>query len=355
MLIAHSPYVAFPLVLPLTMRGTAIFAITALILLFIASLLTGIGKKVWLKLRHVGSSFVPSNFVSDDSGMRLKEMIAALENSSIRDDLTGLYNRRHFFETFEMEWTRAAQDSHHLAIIMIDIDDFQQLTETCGQAYIDCLLHQFARSIERCAFRIQDVVACIGPAEFALILPGSHLADSREMAESIRTHVPQIPLSEDGASGPLVTVSIGGTCCIPQYRGSPANMLQQADLALKQASAKGANQICFVPADEQADLAYEARTHLASHLPPAPVEEEVDPTLDQAAPQRPHQVLFEPGVHQPGPALDEARTHRTIPMWREPMEEKAGLTLDELRAHAAWIASQDQDSPVSELTGANRR
>ena len=235
---AVSPSLRF---VPITLLGVAAFALIALILFLVTPLSAAIRKKTRLQLSHAQALLTRSNFALDDSGIRLKKMAAALEVNSIRDELTGLYNQRYFFTAFEVEWSKAAGAGHHLAILLIDIDNFQQLIDARGQSYGDRPLRHIARSLGTRAFRKEDIVARIGPGEFALILPGSDLASSREIAESIRAGISRVPLDGDLTPSPLVHVSIGASSCIPQHRGSPAKMIHEAELALDQARARGGN------------------------------------------------------------------------------------------------------------------
>ena len=358
MYIAHCSIFAFPLIAHSTVLGTAALTFNVLLVLLIVGLFTGAGKKSWLKLCQLTSSFALPSSISDEREVALSEA-AALENNSFRDPLTGLYNRRYFFVEFEMEWTKAARESRHLGCLMIDVDDFPLLTETGGQDCGDRLLREVAHCMGKYSLRKGHIAARIGPAEFALIVPGANLADCNEVAESIRNRVSRILLPGNGVAGPFVTVtvtvSIGGSCCIPQDRGTPAGMLREAGLALNEARSHGANHVWFAPADEKTEPAYQAGTHLASHdVGSAPVEEKFALTLNEAVARDSDQFASGSADHKAGPALRQAMTHHITPLWREAVEEKAGLTLEELRAHVAWIAAEDNGISLSELTGANR-
>jgi NO-binding membrane sensor protein with MHYT domain/GGDEF domain-containing protein len=94
-----------------------------------------------------------------------------LNELSIRDGLTGLYNRRYFDATFETEWQRAARGREKLSLLMIDLDHFKELNDHYGHQTGDECLREVARVLDEQPKRRYDVVARYGGEEFVVLLP----------------------------------------------------------------------------------------------------------------------------------------------------------------------------------------
>ncbi len=162
---------------------------------------------------------------------------ALLEKLSSTDDLTGLYNRRHFFVALERELERAQRHQHALTLIALDLDRFKLVNDTYGhaegdrvlKATADCILHHVRR---------YDVVARVGGEELALILPETDLEPARVLAERIRKTF-ELEILAGGRKA--VTLSGG----IAQWNAaeSAGQLLKRADDALYEAKAKGRNRI----------------------------------------------------------------------------------------------------------------
>ena len=100
---------------------------------------------------------------------------------SVTDGLTGLNNRRHFFDQAKGEFERIRRYGRALSVVMIDIDHFKQLNDTHGHFVGDAVLREVARRIQE-AVRTIDVVARYGGEEFAVLMPETDLAEAQEVA-----------------------------------------------------------------------------------------------------------------------------------------------------------------------------
>ena len=162
-------------------------------------------------------------------------------NLSMRDPLTGLYNRRYLEETMQRELPRARRQGESVGVIVLDIDHFKVLNDTFGHDAGDFVLERTGELL-RAATRNSDIACRFGGEEFAIILPGASLLVARNRAEAIRAALESLKIEFDGHSlGPL-TVSAGVAAMPPQGQDWTFT-LQQADKALYTAKQAGRNKV----------------------------------------------------------------------------------------------------------------
>ncbi|HEX4331153.1 MAG TPA: diguanylate cyclase [Usitatibacter sp.] len=160
---------------------------------------------------------------------------------SMRDPLTGLYNRRYLEETMTRELPRARRLGESVGVLVVDIDHFKRLNDTFGHDAGDFVLERTGEML-RAATRNSDIACRFGGEEFAVILPGAALLVARNRAEGIRTAIESMQLDFDGRNlGPL-TVSIG-VAAMPPHVQDWSFTLQQADRALYTAKQAGRNRV----------------------------------------------------------------------------------------------------------------
>lgn len=117
---------------------------------------------------------------------------ALLREQSVRDHLTGLFNRRYLEETLERELVRATRKRQPLGVIMLDVDHFKQFNDTAGHAAGDAILRELGgRLIE--LVRREDIASRYGGDEFTIILPDASLQVTRKRAELVRGIILQVP------------------------------------------------------------------------------------------------------------------------------------------------------------------
>jgi diguanylate cyclase (GGDEF)-like protein/PAS domain S-box-containing protein len=168
------------------------------------------------------------------SGLNLRHR---LQEQSIRDPLTELFNRRFMDETLEREMLRATRNSRPLAIIFVDIDHFKRINDEFGHAAGDHVLKSIA-DLLRTFFRACDVCCRFGGEEFAIILPDSSLQNAVVRANALRTEVKRFNMSHDSRSLGSITVSLG-VAAFPENGSDPAELLKTADRCLYQSKAAG--------------------------------------------------------------------------------------------------------------------
>jgi diguanylate cyclase (GGDEF)-like protein len=173
---------------------------------------------------------------------------AMLNELSVRDGLTGLYNRRHFDAALETELRRAERNQKPISLLMIDIDCFKALNDGYGHQRGDDCLCEVARVLESQPRRGYDVVARYGGEEFVLLMPDADAKVAQRAAESIRQAVFSLQIENHGSTaGDVVTVSIGVCCWYPRFGDDPHGFLHEADVALYAAKRLGKNRVETAP------------------------------------------------------------------------------------------------------------
>ncbi|MFA6172701.1 MAG: GGDEF domain-containing protein [Kiritimatiellales bacterium] len=112
----------------------------------------------------------------------VRALAAELAEQTVRDPLTGLYNRRFFNEALAQNIETARRYGRELSLVIFDLDGFKTVNDTCGHQAGDEVLKTFAQLLQKTA-RKADIVCRIGGDEFAVILPEAELSDSRKFAE----------------------------------------------------------------------------------------------------------------------------------------------------------------------------
>jgi diguanylate cyclase (GGDEF)-like protein len=161
---------------------------------------------------------------------------------AVRDPLTGLYNRRYFFEALDKEVHRARRYGSHASLVIFDVDDFKQINDTLGHSAGDEALRKIADIVAE-LIREVDSFARIGGEEFALLLPQAQQLDALLVAERVRTGIARADILPDRR----VTVS-GGVSSCPHDAVTREALEQKADAALYWAKRNGKN-ICALSSE----------------------------------------------------------------------------------------------------------
>ncbi len=164
----------------------------------------------------------------------------AMRDLSVRDELTGLFNRRYFQERLRAEWNHATRHEIPLALLVIDIDHFKRLNDGNDHLTGDAALRKLAEILTRNTRGI-DTVARYGGEEFVVILPRTGREGALAAAEKLRRAVARARFpGEDAVPGGKLTVSIGAAW-YPGASGSVEELLARADHALYEAKDSGRN------------------------------------------------------------------------------------------------------------------
>lgn len=166
---------------------------------------------------------------------------ADLREQSVRDYLTGLFNRRYMEETLKRELSRATRKVLPLGLIMFDVDDFKRFNDTWGHAAGDEILIQIANVLHK-QFRGEDIACRYGGDEFIIILPDTSPQATFERANLICELAKQIQARVNEQLLDAVTLSLG-VAVFPKHGANVTDLLRTADDVLYVAKRKGRNQV----------------------------------------------------------------------------------------------------------------
>lgn len=179
----------------------------------------------------------------------LRESESHLRELSIRDPLTGLFNRRYMEETLERELSRAHRLESSLGVIMLDVDHFKIFNDTYGHSAGDVLLCELSNSLQK-YIRGGDILCRYGGEEFVLILPGVNLDVLCKRAETLRAQAKNLRIFYDGRQLSSIAISLG-VAIFPAHAINRDELLRAADIALYRAKHEGRDRV--VVFDEKAD------------------------------------------------------------------------------------------------------
>ncbi len=165
----------------------------------------------------------------------------ALEQQSIRDPLTGLFNRRFLEHAFALEVHRAERTGKPLAAIMLDVDHFKPFNDTHGHEAGDAVLRAVGHVLTT-SVRSGDIACRFGGEEFMLLLPGADEASALARAEVVRVAIADETSSIEGRSLPGVTASLG-VAVATGARIDAAKLTRAADEALYAAKRSGRDRV----------------------------------------------------------------------------------------------------------------
>ncbi|WP_434557251.1 GGDEF domain-containing protein [Pseudomonas sp. Z5-35] len=167
-------------------------------------------------------------------------MRQVLETQSIKDPLTGLYNRRFMDETLKRELARSERNGSCLSVIMLDLDNFKQLNDSYGHAAGDAVLRAVSALIVQ-SLRSSDIACRFGGEELIVILPECSAEVAASRAEAIRASLEETSLTDHGQTF-TVTASFG-VASTETSGADQGTLLKAADSALYAAKRLGKNRI----------------------------------------------------------------------------------------------------------------
>lgn len=182
---------------------------------------------------------------------------------SIRDPLTGLYNRRFMEHVFENEMRRTMRRHHPLSVMMMDVDHFKTVNDALGHEVGDQMLKAIANYLSS-RLRKEDVICRYGGDEFVIILPETKVEDAEHRANDLRLHLSK------AQDDPLVrqfnitglSLSIG-VACYPIHGKEPSDLLRAADHALYYSKNHGRDQVRIAPKEITGNLQPQTRRNLS--------------------------------------------------------------------------------------------
>lgn len=175
--------------------------------------------------------------VEQEATKRIYEM-------SVRDGLTGVFNRRYFEDRLASEFAFAVRHKSSLCVLLCDVDHFKRINDRYGHPAGDMVLRQIAAEL-RMGVRTEDVLARYGGEEFAVLGRGIDLLQARQFAERVRLMADRAHIVWEGEQIP-VTVSIGlSHLQAGEVVDSAERLVAAADAALYTAKRRGRNRVEF--------------------------------------------------------------------------------------------------------------
>lgn len=169
----------------------------------------------------------------------------SLREMSIRDPLTGLFNRRYLEETFDRELGLATRNKTEVGVLVIDVDYFKAFNDTHGHDAGDAILEAVGDVLTRDS-RISDVACRFGGEEFIVLLPNCSLKDAARRADDVRRRVSALRVEHEGLilAGPTISC---GVAAFPDHGTTSDGLIHMADQALYMAKTRGRDQVVVAP------------------------------------------------------------------------------------------------------------
>ena len=177
---------------------------------------------------------VSQNIAMSFANLKLQE---ELRHQSLRDPLTGLYNRRYLQESLAKEIDRAQRKQQFVSVIMLDIDHFKRFNDVYGHSAGDLVLKEVGAYLVS-QTRQYDIACRYGGEEIVIIMIDASMEDSFIRAEEIRLGVKELDLEHEGEKLNSISVSIG-ISCFPDDSTDADDLIRTADKALYQAKEQG--------------------------------------------------------------------------------------------------------------------
>ena len=172
--------------------------------------------------------------------MLASDLSDQLKDMAVRDQLTGLLNRRGFFEQAARAYSTARRTGRSVSVIMSDIDRFKIINDELGHAAGDEALCHVSRLFEQ-GRRVEDILARMGGEEFALVLPGTDLTGSLRIANDLCHSLENAALEVDGQS--IAMTGSFGVAMISDRDTCLNDVIVRADKALYKSKRAGRNRV----------------------------------------------------------------------------------------------------------------
>ena len=199
----------------------------------------GVSERVY-KLCHLVANIAATALENATLYESMKNAQEYLEEISIRDDLTKLYNRRHFYRKLRNEFSRVERYGEDLSLVFFDIDDFKKINDTYGHAQGDKLLVQIGSLLKNLS-RECDLPARVGGDEFAMLLPSTNKSGALNLAQRIFKTIQGQKI--EGLDNELISISVGVSNCIDNKVKSAEELVKLSDDAMYQSKTNGKGQI----------------------------------------------------------------------------------------------------------------
>ncbi|MBU7006653.1 GGDEF domain-containing response regulator [Phosphitispora fastidiosa] len=192
-----------------------------------------------------GDDYITKPFAEEELLARIQAILNRINSYysiSMRDELTGAYNRRYLKERMDEEFYRVRRTGRPFSIVVLDIDFFKNINDIYGHYAGDSVLVEFVRFLQT-RLRKSDLIARLGGDEFLVLLPDTTSGRAYFLVERLRQSLEEIRFyhKKDGiATENQVTISAGIACC-PEHGDTEEILFTLADVALYNAKKSGRN------------------------------------------------------------------------------------------------------------------
>ena len=184
----------------------------------------------------------------------LKEAFLKIEELSITDELTGLYNRRYLMKVLNKHRALANRSDYNFVVCYLDLDHFKRVNDQFGHPYGDKVLAAFSRLINTC-LREVDIAARIGGEEFVLVLANTQL----NAAHSVCQRIAEKWLEETSSNEPCIPLTLSTGIAEFKFTETIEDTLERADALLYEAKNNGRNCIVIEQQEKQVPFNFEAQ------------------------------------------------------------------------------------------------
>jgi diguanylate cyclase (GGDEF)-like protein len=175
---------------------------------------------------------------------QLQEQLKLIEKLSITDELTSLYNRRHFNDVFTREFSRAKREKRPIAFLMFDVDFFKSYNDTYGHQKGDMALKEIGRLLNHFSKRGSDFAFRLGGEEFGMIFSEESFDEAVAFAQKLREEVEDLGILHSSSSvADVLTISIGLVYFESVKKIDENNIYKQVDENLYRAKESGRNKL----------------------------------------------------------------------------------------------------------------
>ncbi len=175
---------------------------------------------------------------------KAKALADTLERVSPMCQVTGLANRRHFDEQLESEWRRATREQKSISLVVVEMDEFEEYSDTYGRQSSDSLLKRVGQAIKGFGRRSGDLAGRYEDEKLALLLPGCDARNAARMTEALRKRIESSKIAHAGAKNrDTMTVHVGVATIKPARSLPQTELLKRADAALYEARFQGGNKV----------------------------------------------------------------------------------------------------------------
>lgn len=211
-------------------------------------------RTIQFRFRFIGDTYIVVYWDVSER-RRLEE---ELRHLAVTDELTGLCNRRRFFEEADRAFRIAVATVSDLSVLMLDLDHFKAINDGFGHAAGDAVLREVA---ERCrtALRARDVVARMGGEEFAVLLPNTDAAGARLVAQNLLAAISSRRVPVGG--GDLEVRASVGVAFMTNGDRDIESIVERADRALYAAKGSGRNRVVMQPDSPDEEVEDDGMAH----------------------------------------------------------------------------------------------